>query len=232
MVLPPPAETYLSDLLQFERVLDDGVTIRTKSGGLVQTIVLRGLDVGGLTAAELDAMLVRRKAWFEKVAEAGLFAKVITTRELVSYALDADYENPVLQAIHDGWTQQFQRVYSNRDYIVLTAPKDDRNAARALREAVRDACDGLSQYGPELLDNGADNFSPLLSFWASLVNGFRYQIGCFADRLSERLVANTIEFEADYTPDGRPARVPGLIWHRQLGPAGWRLMGNDGIHGL
>jgi type IV secretory pathway VirB4 component len=211
MVMPPPVETYLSDLLQFERVLDDGQTIRTKAGGLVQTIMLRGLDVGGLSAGELDAMLVRRKAWFERVAEAGLFAKVITTRELVSYALDAAYENPILQAIHDNWSHQFLRVFSNRDYIVLTAPNDDRDASRALHEAVRDACDGLSQYGPELLGNGAGAFSPLLSFWAGLVNGFRYHVGSFTDRLSERLVANTVEFEADYTQEGKPVRVPGLI---------------------
>jgi hypothetical protein len=147
MVMPLPVETYLSDLLQFERMLDDGQTIRTKGGGLVQTIMLRGLDVGGLTADELDSMLVRRKAWFERVAEAGLFAKVITARELVSYALDADYENPILQAIHDDWSRQFLRVYSNRDYIVLTAPKDDRNATRALQEA--DNSSFLSVFSPD-----------------------------------------------------------------------------------
>jgi type IV secretion system protein VirB4 len=211
VVMPPPAEAYLSDLLQFERVLDDGYTIRTKSGGLVQTIALRGLDVAGLTSSELDAMLIRRKAWFEKVAEAGLFAKIITTRESVSYALDAEYQNPVLQAIHDEWTAQFECVYVNRDYIVVTASKDDRNASRALREAVKDACDSLAQYGPELLDNGSDAYSPLLSFWAALVNGFPYAVGSFVDKLSERLVATTVEFEVDHAGDGKPVRVPGLI---------------------
>src|SRR5471032_3308462 len=34
VVLPSPVETYLSDLLQFDRC-DDGVTIRTKDGALV-----------------------------------------------------------------------------------------------------------------------------------------------------------------------------------------------------
>ncbi len=211
--MPTPVETYLSDLLQFERVLDDGHTIRTKSGGLVQTITLRGFDVGGLSSAELDAMLVRRKAWFEKVAEAGLFAKVITTRDNVSYALDAEYEDPVLQAIHDEWTSQFACVYVNRDHIVVSAPNDDRNAFRALRDAVRDACDALSQYGPQLLDNGSEAYSPLLSFWAGLVNGFPYAVGSFVDKLSERLVATTVEFEVDHAADGKPVRVPGLIRH-------------------
>src|SRR5258708_10344714 len=54
VVMPPPAETYLSDLLQFERVLDDGHTIRTKSGGLGSAIPLPGLDVRGLTSTPLD----------------------------------------------------------------------------------------------------------------------------------------------------------------------------------
>ena len=217
LVVPPPSETYLSDLLQFDRVLDDGVTIRTKAGSLVQVVVLRGLDVGGMTAGELDSMLIRRKAWFEKVAEAGLFLKIITPRERVSYALDAVYDDPMLQTIHDEWSRQFERVYVNRDYIVVTAPKDDRNSARALREAVKDACDGLAQYGPEVLHNGNGAYSPLLTFWAGLVNGFPSVVGAFSDRLSERVVSNTVEFEIDYASDGTPERVPGLIRY-QDGP--------------
>lgn len=33
----------------------------------------------------------------------------------------------------------------DRDYIVITAPKDDRSAFKALRDTVRDAVDGLSK---------------------------------------------------------------------------------------
>src|SRR6185437_10017245 len=60
--------------------------------------------------------------------------------------------------------------------------------------AVRDATDQLAAYGPELLTNGSETYSPLLSFWAGLVNGFPTRIGSFTDRLSERLVANTVQF--------------------------------------
>src|SRR5207253_11478749 len=59
-VMPPPAETHLSDLLQFDRC-DDGETIRTKDGALVQTLRLRGIDGGGVTNAEMGSYVGRRK---------------------------------------------------------------------------------------------------------------------------------------------------------------------------
>lgn len=193
-IMPPPAETYLSDLLQFDRVLSDGETIATKDGGLVQTIVLHGMDVGGMSPEELDSHLVRRKAWFEKVSDAGLFLKILTVRERASYSLAAEYENPVLQAIHDRWSVQFERVFVNRDVLVVSAPKGAKNDLRALREAVKDCCDSLASYGPEVLALGSGSYSPLLSLWATLVNGFPTAIGAFTDRLSERLVSATVQF--------------------------------------
>jgi type IV secretory pathway VirB4 component len=192
-VMPQPAESRLSDLLQFDRC-DDGETIRTKDGALVQTLLLRGIDVGGMTSEELDSYIVRRKAWFEKISNSKLTIKVLTARDLASYELAATYEHPMLQAIHDTWNRDFERVFVNRDVVVFTAAKDGRAERQALRDAVRDATDSLAAYGPELLNNGSDNYSPLLSFWATLVNGFPTRIGSFTDRLSERLVANTVQF--------------------------------------
>src|SRR6185437_4229617 len=193
VVMPPPAETHLSDLLQFDRC-DDGVTIRTKDGALVQTLLLRGIDTGGMTGDELDAYVVRRKAWFEKISSSKLTIEVLTKRDLASYELAARYEQPILQAIQDSWNLDFERVYVNRNVLVITVPKDGRAERQALRDSVRDATDQLAAYGPELLTNGAGAYSPLLSFWAALVNGFPTRIGSFTDRLSERLVANTVQF--------------------------------------
>src|SRR5207248_3124658 len=107
-VVPPPAETRLSDLLEFDRC-EDGETIRTKDGALVQTVQLRGVDVGGMTSDELDSYLVRRKAWFEKISNSKLAIKLLTTRDLASYELAATYDNPMLQSIHDTWNEDFQR---------------------------------------------------------------------------------------------------------------------------
>jgi type IV secretory pathway VirB4 component len=204
LVLPPPRETYLADLLQFHSVLEDGRTIKTKDGALVQTVMLAGCDTGGKSTDELDALLIRRKTWFEKLAENGLFVKILTTRERAVYELPAEYENPVLQAIHERWTEQFTRVFVNRHVLVFTVAKDGRNERRALAEAVRDACDALSPYDPIVLELGSGHTSPLLSFWATLVNGFHYPMAPFRDRLSQRMASTTIHF----------GREHGLIEHQ------------------
>jgi type IV secretion system protein VirB4 len=157
-------------------------------------LLLRGIDVGGMTGDELDAYLVRRKAWFEKISSSKLTVKVLTTRDLASYEVAATYDDPMLQRIHDAWNADFERVFVNRDVIVFSVGRDGGAERQALRDAVRDALDALSAYGPQLLTNGRGSYSPLLSFWATLINGFPTPVGSFTDRLSERLVANTVQF--------------------------------------
>src|SRR5262249_38317368 len=156
--------------------------IRTKDGALVQTLLLRGIDVGGMTGDELDAYLVRRKAWFEKISSSKLTIKMLTTRDLASYEVAATYDDPMLQRIHDAWNADFERVFVNRDVIVFSVGRDGGAERQALRDAVRDALDALSAYGPQLLTNGGGSYSPLLSFWATLINGYPTPVGSFKDR--------------------------------------------------
>lgn len=195
-VLPPPPETFLSDLLQFDSILDDGVTLRCKDGTLVQTLALAGLDYGGKGEDEFRGALIRRKAWFDSVAETSVTIKIISTREHVPADFDAEYDNEVLQGIHDAWISEFEQVYSNAHFLVFSAPPSIKANHRALKDAVRTASDALHEYGPKLLDNGQEAYSPLLTFWAAQVNGFRHVVGSFTDRLSERLPACAVTFEA------------------------------------
>lgn len=197
LVMPPPPETFLSDLLQFDSVLSDSLTIRCKDGTLVQTVALDGMDYGGKAPDERAAAFARRKAWFDSLAETPVTVKVISTRERVSADLGARYENEVLQAIHDAWMAEFERVYSNTHYLIFSAAPSIKSAYKVLTDTVRGACDALHEYGPRVLDNGRDAFSPLLTFWAGLVNGFRYAVGSFTDRLAERLPACAVTFSAE-----------------------------------
>lgn len=195
MVLPPPPETFLSDILQFDSVLADGVTIRCKDGSLVQTVCLAGLDYGSKGEDERAATYHRRKAWFDALAESSITVKIMSTRERVGADFEAEYENATLQAIHDAWMGEFAEVYSNAHYLVFTAPASLKGALQALNDVVRHACDTLHEYGPRRLDNGHGSFSPLLTFWAGQVNGFRQSVGSFTERLSERLPSAAVSFD-------------------------------------
>jgi type IV secretory pathway VirB4 component len=197
VVLPPPPEAFLCDLLQFDAVLEDCNTIRCKDGALVQTIALEGMDYGAKTPDERNAAFVRRKAWFDSLTELPITVKILSTRERVAAGLDADYEQPVLSAIHEAWMGEFDRAYANNHYVVLTAPASLKAPLKVLTEAARATCDALHDYGPRMLELGDGRYSPLLSFWATQINGFRVVVGAFKDRLSERLVSSAVTFSTD-----------------------------------
>jgi type IV secretion/conjugal transfer VirB4 family ATPase len=197
-VLPPPPETYLSDLLQFGRILEDGVTIECKDGTLVQTIAFAGMDYGSKAPDEREAAFVRRKTWFDSLSETpAVTVKIISTRERVSADLEAEYDNETLQQIHDAWMAEFEQVYSNSHYIVFSVPSSLKGALRVLNEAVKDAQDQLHEYGPKRLDSDHGSYSPLLTFWAGQVNGFRHVASAHTQRLSERLPACAVNFHPD-----------------------------------
>jgi type IV secretion system protein VirB4 len=92
---------------------------------------------------------------------------------------------------------EFEQVYSNSHYLVLSVPGSEKAALHTLNEAARDAQDKLHEYGPKQLDNGHGSYSPLLTFWAGQVNGFRHMTSPHTDRLAERLPACAVNFSPD-----------------------------------
>lgn len=130
IVIKPPRESHLSDILQFESVLDDGMTLLGKDGSITQTLYLSGQDISAMTLDEMKAQFKKRQSWLDRVAEEGCSFKIITTREERSYQMDANYGQPILQSIHDKWMDNFERSYVNHHYIVLTyTPKRSGNAS-------------------------------------------------------------------------------------------------------
>lgn len=197
LAVPPPPETFLSDLLQFDAVLEDGATIRCKDGTLVRTLALNGLDYGAKSVDERMSAFVRRKAWFEQLCDQPVSVKILSTRAQVSAELAGAYDQPVLQAVHEAWMGAFERVYENAHFVVLSASGTLKSPANSLGEATKIALDCLHEYGPRILSNAEAGYSPLLSFWATQVSGFRVVLGSFSDRLSERLVSSVLTFRPE-----------------------------------
>ena len=194
VLFPVPRESHIADVLQFDGMLDDGVTLRTKDGRLVQTLVLRGMDYGAKTDAEISALLRKRQQWFQSLSEVGQAVKLLSVRERVAFDGGAAFEEPMLQEIHDSWMKSFEAVYQNRHYVVVST-QNDRKARKRLRELVRAVSEQLHEYGPELLEVGHGDHSPLLSMWASAVSGFHRSVRPARGDLSERLAGSDVHFD-------------------------------------
>ncbi len=192
-VLPPPAETVLSDVLQFDAVLPDEQTIRCKDGRLVRTIALRGIDYGSKTEPERRALFAKRHAWLMKLCEAGETVKLLSVREKVSVDGRGDYENAALQEIHRLWMQSFESVYTNQHYIIIGVAAE-KVPEKRLGELVQSVLEGLHDYAPEVLTNGEGGYSPLLSMWSRMVNGCHMPVPPATANLSEHLCRTTTHF--------------------------------------
>ena len=64
----------LRDHILFERVLDDGVTIKTTDGSLLQVVAVPGLDLNARSTEEQDNLFQLRRGWLEGLVEWPRFA--------------------------------------------------------------------------------------------------------------------------------------------------------------
>lgn len=207
ILIPRPAESLLAEKLQFDAVLKDGKTIRCKDGQLVQTIEIGGVDYGTKTEPEIAALLIKRHAWFQGLGRDGRAVKLLSLRDKARLDVGAAYENDILQEIHDRWLEAFETVYVNRYFLVVSVPQG-RGAQKALDELAKSVLEGLHDFNPRVLELGRGDVSPLLSFWARLVNGFRSDVPPAFENVGEHLVRTGVTFDHN----------SGLIEYQQ-GPA-------------
>ncbi len=207
-LVPEPRATFLSDLLQFDSILDDNITIQGKDGTLTQTLHVKGVDLSIKTSNEIESLLSRRQGWLDLLSEMGASFKVITLRNEHEIKFPSGDVHPVLEKIHNAWMKNFSQAYENRHYIVITHyPKKEKGIKgllglvkeganlAVLNELVAITRETLHDYDIEILDNGQECFSPLLTFWSELINGECNPVRTYKDHLSEHLVSNVLHFD-------------------------------------
>ncbi len=203
-LLPSPKEAFLSDLLPFDRLEEDGATILCKDGLLVKVIHLRGLDYGAKTKEEKIILLNNRQAWLDVMAKDDLEFTVITQRQLASFTENksSSLANPILGEIQTRWNTQFQKTYRTQYFIVMTEKprKKSQKSTKNWQDQVDSVLDYLSPYQPEILTSAVDRedkkgrTGSLLSFWSQMINGFEHSLDGVKDNLSERMTSSTVHF--------------------------------------
>jgi hypothetical protein len=171
---PPLREDRLRDHILFDRVLSDGRTIRCVGGALVRVIAVRGTDLSALREEEREAVYLAHKKWVEKLADHKAVAVLrLTLRRFHGHEGDTTgYEDfPWLERIQHAWHGGFDRSFRNSHAVVLWVAGGAEAGRRALDAAVEDSLAALRDFRPAVLELGAPGeASPLLSFWAALLN--------------------------------------------------------------
>ena len=219
-LLPLPKETFLSDLLPFSHLEEDGQTLVCKDGTKVWVIELGGLDYGAKTQDEKIALLNSRHAFLDAIARENLDFIVITQRlalPLQEEFSSGSFPSQVLQEIHNRWSRGFERVYKNQHFVILTQKplkkrwwdkKQSSSSIKQGQEILEMVLDYLSPYAPKILTESAaeeikentEERGSLLTFWSRIVNGFehpmeRVTLGV-TNHLSEKMTSSTVHFHS------------------------------------
>ena len=197
MLLPRPSEARVRDLLPFDRVLNDGSTIACRDGRMVTTLRLAGQDSAALSPGEKDALHEKRQAFVDSFqTRANMEVLFVTRRRLAGVGIGGGrWEAPALQSLFDRYYAGFQDPFINEHGLVLAIPPAVSDGRQKLQEAVETTRVDLADYGVEILSNGKANYSPLLTFWAELVNpGMPVRIGSTQHDVSQAISASVCEF--------------------------------------
>ena len=202
--------SFLSDTLPFSFISGDLRSIITKNGSRAFLLEVTGVDLSIKTQAELTSLLERRKEWFNSLAKDSIFIKVFTVREEVQMELEAEYDNPVLAAVHTKWMNNFDKVYQNKHYILFTVLQNKRglkhffsNLSRNIKtlsiieDVIQKTKELLPDYGVREVMANLSNDCPLLGFWSRIINGKKTRTIGRENNIDKYLAYSAIEFDSN-----------------------------------
>jgi len=248
--------SYLKDSLPFHHMDSDQETLWCKNGAASKVLSLRGLLGDSLTLEQEQSLFQKREKWLYDMAENGTSFKVLTMREEVSRHLRGSYSNPILKTIHEKWMESFEKSYRNSHYIVFHEENDKckplvsfkdlmelnkKNASDPktlekvsvvgkLNVSTSMTLDALSELGPHILANEGHPYSPLLSFWSSMIHGQELPLKVLHNHLSDQMVGRQMAFDTEkgrilWSPSGEKGEsLLGAIislnkWDEESSPA-------------
>ncbi|MCP4395011.1 MAG: hypothetical protein GY804_12205 [Alphaproteobacteria bacterium] len=198
--LPKPKETRVADFLPFEKLLDDGKTIRCHNGTLVRCFQVKGADTSFVPPEVNSWLLESRKQWVDGLADIKVVGRVITIREFVHLDRGKEHDNPLLGQISEKWDERLDRIYRNKHYIVLSV--DDRpDNERDLDQAAQSMLASLDRYDPTAMTELNGHEDGPFSLFARLCSPVSMPVpkatGAVGDDLNTLLTADYIHFTKD-----------------------------------
>ena len=181
LAFPDPQITCLGDVLPFHAIYKN--IILGTDGACSQIFKINGYDAGAKTSQEIEALIIKKQFWLDKMAENGATFKVLTIRRQQQQNLEAGDVSEVLKEIHNAWMEGFKNTYHNTHYLVLTVypknsnifKKDAPIANTGLLKELGTLCqDTLADFNLELVKNG-ENASP--DEWSDLMS-LLYELSC------------------------------------------------------
>lgn len=222
-VLPRPGRTRLTDVVSLGRILADGRTLRLPSGRLVVALAIQGVDRTALSASAREELYHRLRGFFLALQERPeVEVRVLSLRRRAVMSMPTGWHDlPVVQSLMDRYLEGFVDAFTNDHYLVLSVRPQVPQARERLAEVVSSAMADLQDFGPQVLERGTEEFSPLLSFWARVLTpGDDGHVGAdFGDDVTAAVVGRHVHFRPDGVMEFRDG--PDVVYGAALSVPKW-----------
>jgi type IV secretion system protein VirB4 len=171
---PDPQITCLGDVLPFHAIYKN--IILGTDGACSQIFKINGHDAGAKTSQEVEALIVKKQFWLDKMAEHGATFKILTIRREQQQNLEPGDVPEILKDIHNAWMEDFKKTYHNTHYLVLTVYPKNKNILKKdapianiglLKELATLCQDTLVDFNLELVKNGE---TASMNEWSDLMS--------------------------------------------------------------
>lgn len=117
-------ETFdtVKDMLLLDQVLDNDCIVQNKDNTLFSIIEIKGIDYNAITENEAKQIFVRTKNWLNELSNYRCYLRFISTRFEKSSKLNGTFPNQYLEKIHDKWMTDFNPIYENQHFIIISTP--------------------------------------------------------------------------------------------------------------
>ncbi|CCQ75760.1 hypothetical protein [Magnetospira sp. QH-2] len=192
---------YFENHLEFDHILEDGMTVVLHSGRKCRYIRVRGMQYAtkeeGLQRQALNA----RVQFLNSLRDTGIIARFVFRRKAISgevrrLAEDvySKYPTETLQAIGDHEARFFGDAWLNEFLLVLEGP-GEKAGQRQLDDATSAALANLDKFSPEIVRAGTEGRCPLTEIICEHVNGTKRRLGPSARSLALEVGALAYDFD-------------------------------------
>ena len=179
--------------VKFDSIWDDGITMQDEDGGLHRVIELRGMDFAAISNEDRVIKCRTRKVWTESLGRLNVRVKIISRNQRGNHSVTTRPPAPILKEIDRVWQGQFETAIDTTHYVILSVA-NEKHVTR-LQDAEDKTMQYLEGYKPRILGEVSKYYSPLLTFWASLLNPLvSTKVGSFRENLKEHLLKTNVNF--------------------------------------
>ncbi|MEP3246731.1 MAG: type IV secretion system protein B4 [Sneathiella sp.] len=197
LLLGDVEQDWLAGELEFDRIIEDGMTVRLKNGHFFRAFTLKGLPYETKPLQQQEALLEGRADLIHQIGQTGSTFRLFGIKRQEDVSFEANWPSPALKEIGEAEQATYKSGYDVYWYLILEA-KDPISLEKASSKAQTILAD--YDIAPVSSPDKASEACSLTGLISYLTTGeLRFDLPAISKAISGNVPASDLQFKADGT---------------------------------